>query len=215
MTTYLSEAAAWPLLTREQELTATPDELVKHNLRLVVKVAMKYRRHADSLPDIVQDGNIGLINASRLFDPALGKFSVFAWKHIESTINEGLIVMSRLVRTPREARKKTAGIHALAARGSSNKEIAAALNLTVSSIDAVLLYSRVPVFDDTLVLDEVSHDTRDFLKLASALSPKQQEAVYGAIEGFTMVEMGRATGTTHQNASLLYKLAVDNMRVRL
>ena len=89
---YLAEIARHPLLTREQEhdlavrFTQTQDpalayHLVTANLRLVVKIAMEYRRAAFSVLDLIQEGNVGLMQAVQKYDPYRGvKLSSYsAW----------------------------------------------------------------------------------------------------------------------------------------
>ncbi|HEU4385937.1 MAG TPA: RNA polymerase factor sigma-32 [Anaeromyxobacteraceae bacterium] len=81
--TYLSEISRYPLLTPEEERrlareyhdhadTRAAHELVAANLRFVVKVAYGYRSYGLRLPDLVQEGNIGLMKAVQKFDPDLG-----------------------------------------------------------------------------------------------------------------------------------------------
>jgi RNA polymerase sigma-32 factor len=89
---YLAEIARHPLLTREQEhdlavrFKETQDpalayRLVTANLRLVVKIAMEYRRAAFSVLDLIQEGNVGLMQAVQKYDPYRGvKLSSYsAW----------------------------------------------------------------------------------------------------------------------------------------
>src|SRR5450755_2070538 len=89
---YMAELARHPLLTRaeEDELAwryfRNPEEnldaayrLVTANLRLVVKLAYQYRRAAFNLLDLIQEGNIGLMQAVKKFDPQRGiKLSSYA-----------------------------------------------------------------------------------------------------------------------------------------
>ena len=81
--TYLSEINRYPLLTPEEErrlarayhdqaATRAAHELVTANLRFVVKVAYGYRSYGLRIPDLVQEGNIGLMKAVQKFDPDLG-----------------------------------------------------------------------------------------------------------------------------------------------
>jgi RNA polymerase sigma-32 factor len=87
---YLAEVQRHPLLTREQELELarryrnTGDllaaaQLVSANLRLVVKLAHEYQRNPIALLDLIQEGNIGLMQAVKKFDPDRGvKLSTYA-----------------------------------------------------------------------------------------------------------------------------------------
>ena len=98
--TYFREIDRYPLLTREQEQTATPDELVEHNLRLVVNIARSYGNASLSLEDRISEGNHGLVIASRKFKPELGyKFSTYATWWIRQSISCTL-QENRTVRLP-------------------------------------------------------------------------------------------------------------------
>ena len=87
---YMAEVARHPVLSREEEHALavryretgdveTAYKLVASNLRLVVKIAHEYRRSAFSLLDLVQEGNIGLMQAVKKYDPWKGvKLSSYA-----------------------------------------------------------------------------------------------------------------------------------------
>ena len=87
---YMADVSRHPLLTREEEhelavkFRETQDpriayRLVTANLRLVVKIAHEYRRAAFSLLDLIQEGNVGLMQAVRKYDPFRGvKLSSYA-----------------------------------------------------------------------------------------------------------------------------------------
>jgi RNA polymerase sigma-32 factor len=107
---YLSEAGRHPLLSREEErdlaLRVHGDKdpeaaegQVLSNLRLVVKIAKDYRRVWTNLLDLIQEGNIGLLQAVRRFDPHRGvKLSSYASYWIRAYILKYLIDNIRLVR---------------------------------------------------------------------------------------------------------------------
>ncbi|MCA9548644.1 MAG: sigma-70 family RNA polymerase sigma factor [Myxococcales bacterium] len=111
--TYLSEMGRYPLLTpdEERELTMAYYErqdataarkLVVHNLRLVVKMAYKYRRAWANVLDLIQEGNVGLVEAVQRFDPYKGaKFSTYATFWIRAYMLRYLLEHSRTVRISR------------------------------------------------------------------------------------------------------------------
>ena len=84
---FLTEAAKYKQLTTEQEITATPEQLVKHNMLFVVSVAKQYGGRASDLKDLIQEGMIGLIKASERYDASKGfKFISYAVWYIQQAI---------------------------------------------------------------------------------------------------------------------------------
>ena len=107
---YLAEARRHPILTREQELELakrfrekgdykSAQGLITSNLRLVVKIALEYQRHWTELLDLIQEGNLGLVQAVRKFDPYRGiRFSTYASFWIRAYILKFLMENYRLVK---------------------------------------------------------------------------------------------------------------------
>jgi RNA polymerase sigma-32 factor len=107
---YFSEVGKYPLLSREEELelaqrvhgSKDPEaaqKLVLSNLRLVVKIALEYRRVWTNLLDLIQEGNVGLLQGVRRFDPNRGvKLSSYASYWIRAYILKYLIDNIRMVR---------------------------------------------------------------------------------------------------------------------
>jgi RNA polymerase sigma-32 factor len=107
---YFHEISRHPLLTREEEHALAvrvhdhgdpeaAQQLVLSNLRLVIKIAMEYRRVWTNLLDLIQEGNIGLLQAVRRFDPHRGvKLSSYAAYWIRAYLLKHLIDNIRMVR---------------------------------------------------------------------------------------------------------------------
>jgi len=107
---YFSEVGKYPLLTREEEFELAQrvhagndpeaaQKLVLSNLRLVVKIALEYRRVWTNLLDLIQEGNVGLLQGVRRFDPNRGvKLSSYASYWIRAYILKYLIDNIRMVR---------------------------------------------------------------------------------------------------------------------
>ena len=110
LTQYMNEIRRYPLLTREEEhalavhFSKTGDavagrRLITANLRLVVKIAHEYRRAHKNLLDLVQEGNIGLLQAVRKYDPYRGvKLSSYAAWWIRAYILKFILNNWRLVK---------------------------------------------------------------------------------------------------------------------
>ena len=107
---YLAEIRSYPLLTREEERTlairvreqADPEaalRLATSNLRLVVRIAMDYRRSYLNMLDLVQEGNIGLLQAVKKYDPYRSvPFSAYAGYWIRAYMLKYLLDHWSLVR---------------------------------------------------------------------------------------------------------------------
>ncbi|MEZ4450378.1 MAG: RNA polymerase factor sigma-32 [Nannocystaceae bacterium] len=110
MAAYMAEVRRHPLLTREEEHAlavrwiedgdaAAGRRLVTSNLRLVVKIAHEYRRAYQNLLDLVQEGNVGLIQAVKKFDPYRGvKLSTYSGWWIRAYILKFILNNWRLVK---------------------------------------------------------------------------------------------------------------------
>ncbi len=107
---YFHEIGQYPLLTPEEERAlavrvrddADPEaaqRLVLSNLRLVVKIAMEYKRVWTNLLDLIQEGNVGLLHGVKRFDPGRGvKLSTYSAYWIRAYILKYLIDNIRMVR---------------------------------------------------------------------------------------------------------------------
>ena len=176
---YLKKISNIPLLSREEEVaiarriqqgdTEAEHDLVRHNLRYVVSVANRYKGSGLPLLDVINEGNIGLIQAARRFDPERGvKFITYAVWWIRQAIMHALADQSSTVRLP----VKQAGILYKIAESSSklqkklsreptNDEQAEALGLPIEELEALLRVYRThlsldaPVgeYEDTSYLD--------------------------------------------------------------
>lgn len=111
LSTYLKEINKIPLLTREEEDTIarkavkgeaeSREKLITANLRFVVNVAKKYQNQGLSLEDLINEGNLGLINAIEKYDPERGfHFISYAVWWIRQAILKAICEKSRMIRLP-------------------------------------------------------------------------------------------------------------------
>ena len=114
---YLKELRSYPLLTPEEELalakrcTQQDAEAIRTlavcNLRLVVKLAREYSGRGVPLPDLIQEGSVGLFHAAQKFDYTKQcRFSTYATKWIRQAIDRYLLNHSGIVHVPREKMEK-------------------------------------------------------------------------------------------------------------
>jgi RNA polymerase primary sigma factor len=108
---YLADINRYPMASPEEETelayraskgdTEALQRLVEANLRFVVSVAKQYQGHGLDLPDLINEGNLGLMKAAGKFDPTRGfKFISYAVWWIRQSILQGLSDQARMVRLP-------------------------------------------------------------------------------------------------------------------
>jgi RNA polymerase primary sigma factor len=112
MEVYLRQIDEAPLLTAEQEKAlcwriisencpAARDRMIRSNLRLVVCIAKKFADRGMALPDLIEEGNLGLLRAVEAFDPEQGaRFSTYAAWWIKQSIKRALVNAAQPVHVP-------------------------------------------------------------------------------------------------------------------
>jgi len=170
---YLQDIGKEALITAEEEVELARkiragdqkalDKLCRANLRFVVSVAKQYQNQGLSLPDLINEGNVGLIKAGQRFDETRGfKFISYAVWWIRQSILQALAEQSRIVRLPlnqvgslNKIKKETSRLEQKFERPPSAEELAEALELPGYKIDAALkITTRYISMDAPLVDDE-------------------------------------------------------------
>ncbi len=160
---YLFEVSKTPLLTGAQEVAIArravagdPEamqELVIRNLRFVISVAKKYQNRGLTLPDLIGEGNVGLLTAARKFDPDQGvKFISYAVWWIRQSILAALARQGRTVRVPLNRTadlsrivRSTATLRQELQREPTPEEIASATGLTVDIVQSLVTLNSADV----------------------------------------------------------------------
>lgn len=164
---YLQEIGREEMLTPDQEVELARrihegdrkalDRLVRSNLRFVVSVAKQYQNQGMSLPDLINEGNLGLIKAAEKFDETRGfKFISYAVWWIRQSILQAMSEHSRIVRLPLNHVGAINKIHkAMDAfeqenqRRASPEEIAEMLDIPVEKVRESMRVSGRSVSVDT------------------------------------------------------------------
>lgn len=171
---YLDEISRRAVLTKQQEFDlferlrngdeSARAEIIESNLRLVVRVAMKFRGKGLSLEDLIQEGNIGLIEVIERFDHKLGfRFSTYAAFWIRQAIQVALRRQGSMIRIPvRKARmlgrmnEVIKDYQALAGRMPTAGEIGARLELSEDQVEELARLSRATLSLDSPLDEEGS-----------------------------------------------------------
>jgi RNA polymerase primary sigma factor len=187
---YFSEIREYPLLTKDEELAlaegvkrgdrAALNELIESNLSFVVKVSIEYRSLGLPFEDLLNEGNIGLIEAAHRYDASKGtKFITYAIWWIRKSILKALSEHSNLVRVPnyqmkkvREIRDAEANLRRSLGRAPEREEISQRLSKSVNKIDQVLQFSMREVSLDEKIGKDRDKPISDYLVDPASSSPE-------------------------------------------
>ena len=206
MDKFLQDISKEELITPEEEVKLAQrikagdeealEKLVKSNLRFVISVAKQYQNQGLSLPDLINEGNIGLIKAARRFDETRGfKFISFAVWWIRQSILQALAEKSRIVRLPlnqvgaiNKLKKVSSRLEQQLERAPSDEELAEEMDLSFDKIkETSHIGAKAVSMDAPLIQDEdlnlidvyVEEDARttDDLVLKESLSNDISESL--------------------------------------
>ncbi|MCQ2271752.1 MAG: RNA polymerase sigma factor RpoD/SigA [Bacteroidales bacterium] len=135
------------------------NRLTTANLRFVVSVAKQYQNQGISLPDLINEGNIGLIKAAQRFDETRGfKFISYAVWWIRQAICQAIADQSRIVRLPlnqvgiiSKMKKEMARLEQVLQRAPTIEEISEAMDLPIDKVNEILRINNHPQSMDSPV----------------------------------------------------------------
>ncbi|WP_368501893.1 RNA polymerase sigma factor RpoD/SigA [Flavitalea sp. BT771] len=183
---YLQEIGKVELITPEEEVKLAVrikqgdqpalDKLTKANLRFVVSVAKQYQNQGLSLPDLINEGNLGLIKAAQRFDETRGfKFISYAVWWIRQSILQALAEQSRIVRLPlnkvgltNRIQKAYSTLEQEFEREPSAEELAELLELDIEEVSSTLGIAARHVSMDTPLSEGEENTLIDVLENPNA-----------------------------------------------
>ena len=189
---YLQEIGRVDLITAEEEVELARkikagdqralEKLTKANLRFVVSVSKQYQNQGLSLPDLINEGNLGLIKAAQRFDETRGfKFISYAVWWIRQSILQALAEQSRIVRLPlnkigsiNKINKTYAFLEQAHERVPSAEEIAKELDMTVSDVKESMKNSGRHVSMDAPLVEGEDSNLYDVLRSGESPNPDRE-----------------------------------------
>jgi len=190
---YLQEISEFPLLTKEEEHAiavrmeaagkdGSYHDLVKSNLSFVVKIASEYKNMGLPFEDLLNEGNIGLIEAAHHFDSSRGtKFITYAIWWIRKSILKALSQHAAMVRIPNYQLKKVRNVRnterMLArelGREADREEISKELRVTIAKIDEILQMKMRELSLDEKVGKDKDTPISDYLVDGRSINPEDE-----------------------------------------
>lgn len=186
---YMQEIGKTPLLTREEEIKLASqvrrgnkrarEQMIKANLRLVVKISYDYANFGMPLLDLINEGNIGLMKAVERFNPRKGaKLSTYAALWIKQSIRRALSNQSKTIRLPIHVVDKVHKLHRASVeltqtlgREPSDAELAKQLGIAPAKADQLRTLGVTPISLDAPIGDEDDNRFSNIVQDEGALTP--------------------------------------------
>ena len=216
---YLQEIGKVELITADEEVELAQrirqgdrialEKLTKANLRFVVSVSKQYQNQGLSLPDLINEGNLGLIKAAQRFDETRGfKFISYAVWWIRQSILQALAEQSRIVRLPlnkigsiNKINKTYAKLEQEFEREPNAEEIAEVLDLTEAEVKESMKNAGRHVSMDAPLVQDEDNNMYDVLKSDEVVTP-ETELLYESLRK----EIDRAISTLTQREADVVRL---------
>jgi RNA polymerase primary sigma factor len=189
---YLREIGQVKLLTPEEEVELAArikkgdkkarEQMIKANLRLVVKIAHDYENFGLPLLDLINEGNIGLMKAVERFDPSKGgKLSTYGSWWIKQSIKRALANQSKTIRLPvhlvdkiSKMRRTAMKLQEVFGREPTDEELAEELGMSASRVAQMRTAAIRPASLDAPIGDDESNNFAEVVQDENADSPYQQ-----------------------------------------
>jgi len=189
---YLQDIGKEELITADEEVQLAQkvkqgdqlalEKLVKANLRFVVSVAKQYQNQGLSLPDLINEGNLGLIKAAKRFDETRGfKFISYAVWWIRQSILQALAEQSRIVRLPlnkigsiNKINKAYAKLEQQNEREPVSGEIADMLDIPESEVKESIRNSGRHISMDAPLIQDEENTLYDVLRSDETNTPERE-----------------------------------------
>jgi len=189
---YLREIGQVKLLTPQEEIELAArikkgdkrarEQMIKANLRLVVKIAHDYEGLGLPLLDLINEGNIGLMKAVERFDPAKGgKLSTYGAWWIKQSIKRALANQSKTIRLPvhlvdkiSKMRRTAMKLQEVLGREPTDEELAEELGMTASRVAQLRTAAIRPASLDAPIGDEDSNNFSEVVQDENASTPYEQ-----------------------------------------
>jgi RNA polymerase primary sigma factor len=220
LNSYLQDVSKIDMITAEEEVELAQriregdkralDKLTRANLRFVISVAKQYQNQGLSLPDLINEGNVGLVKAAKRFDETRGfKFISYAVWWIRQSILQAIAEQSRIVRLPlnkigdiNKVKKASIHLQQVYERIPTAQEIANELDITVASVKSSMKNSNRSISMDA-PFQEGENDNNLYDVISSGESPNPDN---GLMQESLKTEIDRALDTLSQREADVVKL---------